>query len=184
MKSTKLTFINSLEPENHRDRTNDTLNQRTVPCTSRFKVTTMNKIINSFDYVFYRLYRFFSSHRFFRGMEQIDSITMIFFILFLPIAALVGCILAHKGIQFEKYSPEYYISMLVGIPLCYGPLMTRYMYNKSISKGKYEVFRDRWGKEDRKQRKRRGWMIALLCINNIIVAPVVIIWLDVAFFCP
>jgi len=138
----------------------------------------MNKLLDFSDYFFYRLYKYFSSHRFFRGMEVIDSISTIVLSIFIPIAALVGCCCRHMGIGFEKYSPEYYLCILIGIPAMFGPFMKRYMFDKSISKSKYQIFKDKWGKENRKQRKKRGWMIALLCINNIIVAPIIIIWLD------
>ena len=136
--------------------------------------TKMNKIINSFDYVFYRCYRFFSSHRIFRGMETIDSISTIFLSLFIPLAVIVGCVGHRTGMIIEKYSLQYYTILALIFLIGYAPLIQRYMFNKSISKDKYQVFKDKWGKENRKQRKKRGWYIVLFIINNIIVFPIVV----------
>ena len=134
----------------------------------------MNKIINSFDYVFYRCYRFFSSHRIFRGMETIDSIGMIFLLLFIPVATLVGAVCYYTGIRIAKYSLQYYTYLALLFLIGYVPLIQRYMFNKSISEGKYQIFKDKWGKENHKQRKKRGWYIVLLLTNNALVFPVVV----------
>ena len=41
------------------------------------------------------------------------------------------------------------------------------MYNKSIKKHSYFVFKERWGNEDPKLQKRKGWLVAILFVNNI-----------------
>ena len=134
----------------------------------------MNKIINFFDYVFYRLYQFFSAHRIFRGMEEIDAISMIFLTIFMPIVVFVLCVFTHNGMRIEKYTMPYYVSLAFVILFGYGPLLQRYMFNKSISKANYKVFKDRWGKENPQQRKKRGWCIVLLIINNVLILPYVL----------
>ena len=134
----------------------------------------MSKILDCFDYVFYRFYRFFSSYRFFRGMETEDAMSMIFLLFFIPIAALIGAGCYYTGTRIEKYSLKFYTYLALVFFIGYAPLIQRYSHNKSISQDKYKVFRDRWGKEDRKQQKKRGWYIVLLVINNIVVFPIVV----------
>ncbi len=142
----------------------------------------MSKILDCFDYVFYRCYRFFSSHRFFRGMEKDDSIGMIFLLFFIPTCALIGAVYYYTGTKFERYSLQTYTYIAFIFLIEYAPLLHRYSFNKSISKDKYQVFKDRWRKEDRKQRKKRGWYIVLLIVNNLLVFPLVVMMLIHHFF--
>ena len=142
----------------------------------------MNKILDCFDYLFYRLYRFFSSHRFFHGMEKEDSIGMIFLLFFIPTCALIGAVYYYTGTKFERYSLQTYTYIALVFLIEYTPLLHRYSFNKSILQDKYKVFKDRWGKEDRKLRKKRGWYIVLLVINNILVFPYVVMKLIHHFF--
>ena len=134
----------------------------------------MKKILDISDYIFFRSYQFFCSHRIFRGMEVIDAISVIFYIIFIPIAAIMGTMANYYGIKIDRYGMHRYIGMLLFFLVGYLPLMKRYMYNKSITKRNYQIFKDRWGKEDPKQRKKRGWIIAAIVINNIIIIPIVL----------
>lgn len=133
----------------------------------------MKKILDVLDYIFYRSYLFFSSHRLFAGMEVINAISMIFFTIFIPVSFSIGCIFYYLNIIVDNSSPTRYIGMLLFFLVGYLPLMKRYMYNKSIKKHSYFVFKERWGNEDPKLQKRKGWLVAILFINNILVFPIV-----------
>ena len=134
----------------------------------------MNKIIDFFDYIFYRLYQFFSAHRIFRGMEKNDSIGTIFLLFFIPTCALIGAVYYYTGTKFERYSLQTYIYIALVFLIEYIPLLQRYSFNKSISQDNYKVFKDKWGKENPQQRKKRGWCIVLLIINNVLILPYVL----------
>ncbi len=133
----------------------------------------MKKILDVLDYIFYRSYLFFSSHRLFAGMEVIDAISMIFFTIFIPVSFSIGCIFRYLNIMVDSTSPARFIGMLIFFIVGYFPLMKRYMFNKSIKKNNYRVFKERWGNEDSKLQKRRGWFVALLFVNNILIFPIV-----------
>lgn len=137
----------------------------------------MKKVLDIFDYIFYRLYKFFSSHRLFTGMEVIDAISMIFFTIFIPIASLIGYIFHHLDIVVDSIPPIRYLGMLLLFIVGYLPLMKRYMYNKSIKKYNYRVFNERWGNEDPKLHKKRGWLLIFLFVSNIIIFPIVLVLL-------
>ena len=133
----------------------------------------MKKILDIIDYTYYRLYKFFSSHRIFTGMEEIDSISTIMLTIFFPLACIGGSI-CHKTniVMFERHTISRFLGTVVMIVIYYYPMMRRYMFNKSITTGKYRIFRERWGNEDPKQRKKRGWIIAALVFNNIVLIPI------------
>ena len=95
----------------------------------------------------------------------------------IPMATIAGTICHYYGLRFEKYSLQSFTIVAILFFLTYVPLVQRYVYDKSISEDKYKVFRDRWGKEGRKLRKKRGWFIVLLVINNILVFPVLFLML-------
>ena len=135
----------------------------------------MKKILNILDYIFYRSYKFFSSHRMFAGMEVIDAISMIFFTIFIPVAAIIGTLARHNGIMIGNYGTPRYIGMLLFFLVGYLPLMKRYMYNKSIKKNNYRVFKQKWDNEDPKVYKKRGIFIVLMFVNNILLFPILII---------
>ena len=135
----------------------------------------MKKLLDILDYTYYRLYKFFSSHRFFTGMEEIDSISTIMLTIFFPFACIGGSICHEINIVlFERHTISRFLGMVAMIVIFYLPMMRRYMFNKSITKGKYRIFRERWEKEDPKQRKKRGWLIAALVINNLVIFPIIL----------
>ena len=141
----------------------------------------MKKMLDILDYTYYRLYKFFSSHRIFVGMEELDAITIILWVVFFPIACLWGSIEHYTGttlIEIEQNPISRYFWFFVIGAVTYGPFMKRYMYNKSIRKGNYRIFRERWGKEDPKQRKKRGWLIAAIVINSLVAFPVILAVLE------
>ena len=74
--------------------------------------------------------------------------------------------------MFERHTISRFLGTVVMIVIYYYPMMRRYMFNKSITTGKYRIFRERWGNEDPKQRKKRGWIIAALVFNNIVLIPI------------
>lgn len=137
----------------------------------------MKKILDVFDYIFYRLYKFFSSHRLFNGMEAIDAISMIFFTMFIPIASLIGGLFYLLDIVVDNSPSIRYVGMLLFFLVGYLPLMKRYMYKKSIKKYNYRVFEERWGNEDPKLHKRRGRLLVILFVNNIVLFPIVLVML-------
>ena len=136
----------------------------------------MNKIFDGLDYIFYRLYKFFHPLHLANSDEQL-SISTIGLMLMIPMATIAGTICHYYGLRFEKYSLQSFTIVAILFFLTYVPLVQRYVYDKSISEDKYKVFRDRWGKEGRKLRKKRGWFIVLLVINNILVFPVLFLML-------
>lgn len=136
----------------------------------------MNKIFDGLDYIFYRLYKFFHTLHLANSDEQL-SISTIGLMLMIPMATIAGTICHYYGLRFEKYSLQSFTIVAILFFLTYVPLVQRYVYDKSISEDKYKVFRDRWGKEGRKLRKKRGWFIVLLVINNILVFPVLFLML-------
>ena len=139
----------------------------------------MKKILDIFDYVFYRLYKYFSSHRFFNGMEIIDAISTIVLTVFFPIGCIVGSICHKLDITiFERYSAKRYWVILGLFVVAYLPMMKRYMFNRLIAKGNFRIFRDRWGNEDMKLRKKRGWLITALIINSLVLIPLLLIVLE------
>ena len=139
----------------------------------------MKKILDILDYTYYRLYQFFSSYRIFAGMEELDAINIIVFIYLIPIACVGGTINGYIDAIPTARNPisRYFWSFVIGF-VTMVPLMKRYMYNKSITKGNYRIFKERWGKEDPKQRKKRGWLIAAIVINNIVVFPIILAVLE------
>ena len=141
----------------------------------------MNKILDCFDYLFYRLYRFFHTLHLANPDEQL-SISTIGLMLMIPMATIAGTICHYYGLRFEKYSLQSFTIVAILFFLTYVPLAQRYVYDKSISEDKYKVLRDRWGKEGRKLRKKRGWFVVLLVINNILVFPVLFLTLTYYLF--
>ena len=47
------------------------------------------------------------------------------------------------------------------------PVYKRYQNNQNIQK-----FEERWGKEDSKQRKKRGWIVVAVIIFNVVLIPI------------
>ena len=134
----------------------------------------MRHFLKVFDYIFFRSYLFFSSHRVFKGMEKIDAITVIYLIWFFPICCILGYISHRIGVRFfVKYEETYYIAIVIAL-LGYIPIERRYLRKPEITKDDYQSFRNRWGKETNKQKKIRGWLIVWLLIL-ILILPIIFI---------
>ena len=137
----------------------------------------MKNVLNLLDYIFYRSYCFFSSHKIFRGMEVIDAISMLFLTIYIPVMSLLGRMFYYMDITVDNNVPFKCVGMLIIFIIGYYPLMKRYMFNKSISKYSYRLFKEKWGNEDRGRHKKNGWLIILLFIINILIFPSVVIML-------
>ena len=77
------------------------------------------------------------------------------------------------------YAAEYIIEFVMSsVATCTAGLFMYFyldisaMDNKILIANNYKLFADRWKQEDAKTHKRRGCMIIILCITNLILFPV------------
>ena len=112
------------------------------------------------DYIFWRIYSFNSTHWILSDNEEGKAVSLLYLIFGIPIiiltASVTSCELIPIGVFF----------------LFFLPLLYRYWWNKKVIANNYKLFADRWKQEDAKTHKRRGCMIIILCITNLILFPV------------
>lgn len=130
-----------------------------------------NSFLDVLDYFFYRLYLFYSTRRFSDGFYENTAINLMYATCLAPCVIILAIFARHLGFVFHKYTIAHCVLLLILFVL-HIPFDLRYNYNKSITKNDYQLFRDRWGKEDIVVRKRRGWLIVVIIVNNMIVIPV------------
>ena len=128
-------------------------------------------MIRLFDYIFFQIYTYLKSRKRIDGTEAGSALSITILIWMMPI----GMLLAEFNLlpDIPDYKRKTYVFLLC-LPICY-----HYLISPKICKDDYKVFRDRWGNEDPKRRRRNRWIILIVCITNIIIFPIVMILLDV-----
>ena len=136
----------------------------------------MKKLLDIYDYIFYRVYTCFFSTRIIRGTDYekaLSSISILIILTFVPLLMLTIPLLRGFDISFTRYSIVYFCIFLI-IFILSRPIHNRYLKPK-IQKNNYQLFRERWGDEPLQQHKIRGWLVVALVFNNIIVIPILTI---------
>ena len=128
------------------------------------------------DYIWWRMYTFFSSHRVFSGMEEIDATSLLYLMICMPFAPLMGYLCRWGLLPTTEHNRYLYIMILLPT---YLPFLYRYIISRKIKANNYQAFKNKWGKESIALRKKRGWLIVLLCITNIILFPLGAILLQI-----
>lgn len=130
-------------------------------------------MVNFFDYIFWRIYIFFKTHKLAKENEAMLATTLLFLFIGIPLGAAWG-FLSSIGILLNigDISSQPQIFTLSLTALLMSPLIYRYLCKKSIRKNDYEIFRKKWGNEPLPVRKRRKWLIIVLFIFNCIIIPI------------
>lgn len=136
----------------------------------------MEQLIDAFDYGFYRLNKFILAHKFVRGEpdeKRVSSMGIYCLIFIIPLNILVLVPIFHtNNLALDRYS---WTGIIVFILLVLESLPFYIRYWKEEIDQKFE---ERWGNEDPKQRKKRGWLIVALIINNLVLIPLIVIILE------
>lgn len=133
----------------------------------------MARIIDAFDYGFYRLYKFVLAHKFVMGDKddkRISSIAIYILIYTIPFnVSVIAPILRAYKIHISRYEMSgllvYLLLILEALPFC-----IRYWKEERVQK-----LEERWGHEDPYMRKMRGWLLLAMTINNLILIPLFVI---------
>ena len=126
-------------------------------------------MIRLYDYIFFQIYSYLKSKKWYKDdSEDVLALGITTLIWVIPI----GMLLANVVSDLPDYKLKTYFFLLCA------PILYRYLVSPKIRKDDYKVFRDRWGNEDPKRRRRNRWIILIVCITNIIIFPIVIILLD------
>lgn len=132
--------------------------------------------MDAIDYIYYRIYKFFSVHKSKEVGEyevRFGSIIVYNLILLIPIlTSIIAPLLRAYGIKVPMYSETRFMLGILMLVLMI-PIWVRYR-----KKEKVQELVERWGKEDPKQRVIRGWLIWALIINNLILIPLFVILLE------
>lgn len=127
-------------------------------------VTVINgskrKMMRILDYIFWRIYSFNSTHWILSDNEEGKAASLLYLIFGVPITILLASVTSCELIPIGAFF------------LTYFPLLHRYWWNKKVIANNYKLFADRWKEEDAKTHKRRGCMIIVLCIINLILFPI------------
>jgi hypothetical protein len=122
------------------------------------------------------MYEFILKHNFVKGdkdEKRTSTIAIYSLVILIPFIALVVTpICRANNISMERYSGTW-IGLFVVLLLLSIPIDVRYWKYDT-----YQGFKERWGKEDPKQRTRRGWLIWILIINNLILIPALVVLLE------
>lgn len=117
-------------------------------------------MINLFDYIFYRVYKFYQKRDGTPAIYASGVLSVMQFFLLLSTLALVRLLVDFPIPQ--KYFIIPIILLLIGIN------WFRYEQNFDFKK-----LDSRWGEEDSNQRKRRGWLLVVSLIS-LILFPILI----------
>ena len=133
----------------------------------------MKKMIDALDYIFYRMYEYVLKHNFVKGDQEekrVSTIAIYSWVFLIPFIVLVITpIFRSINIGISRYSGTG-IGVFLLLLLLSAPLYVRYWKYET-----YQRIKKRWENEDFKQRKKRGWLIWILIINNIILVPMIVI---------
>ena len=121
------------------------------------------------DYIFWRFERHFRKHDLYY-IPDLQAATALSFMFITPIACISICLIdiLHLSWCMEKLL---FVVFLHLVWLAMSVLDYRYLYHYKIVQNNYELFNTRWGKESKKLRKRRKWLIIALFIFNCIIIP-------------
>ena len=130
----------------------------------------MKKILDFFDYIAYRMHKFVIAHP---RMIVPDAAPFIFsLVFFMPLMLIIVPICRAFNLSVHRYSGTWTILMAI-LVLLEVPIVKR--YEKLENQKKFE---ERWENEDSKQRTRRGWLIWILIINNLILITALVVLLE------
>lgn len=133
------------------------------------KIWIIRKSVDLCDYVFYRIWSRGTIHIKQEFMKKILPIFFLYLMISMPISMLLRSVVEIPDLPREQ-------ALLLEL-LYSSPLYFRYLFNKAIKKNNYEVFRTRWENESSIIKKRRGWIITILLIFNILLLPTIsIVW--------
>ena len=114
-------------------------------------------MMDTFDYIFYRLYKFY--------IGQGSSIThtyaagLVSILQFFTILSVVGVF--SLILEFEVFNK--YQSIFIIVPLM---ILNWYRYERDFDIEKYE---SRWGNEPKTERRKKGWLIVVWFVFVILI---------------
>jgi hypothetical protein len=118
----------------------------------------MNRVINFFDYIFYRVYSFFNK----KGdniadVKAANLVTILQGFIFIDLFMIV------RKIHPFEIPKEYFNKWIWGLPLA---LIIGYLnhlrYKKKLQENRFSTFEEKWNQEDKKTQLVKGWLIILL----------------------
>ena len=136
----------------------------------------MERILDAIDYIYFRIYKFFIVHKSKEvGEDEVrqGATLWLWFIFIIPIVVLViAPLLRANGIRIPVYSVS---RAIVGVILFVMliPFEVRYWKKEKLQK-----LKERWGNEEPQKSSRRGWLVLLVIITNLIFIPMLVILLD------
>jgi len=119
-----------------------------------------NHMINLFDYIFYRVYKFYQKRDGTPAIYASAVLSVMQFFLLLSTLALIRLFIDFPIPQ--KYFVIPIILLIIGI--------NWFRYERDFDFKKLEV---KWGEENSSQRKQRGWLIVVSLIS-LILFPIMI----------
>jgi hypothetical protein len=114
----------------------------------------MNRVINFFDYIFYRIYSFFNKRKDDIADEKATSIVAI-----IQVAIILDILVILMNFNIyeipEKFQNKWYAAPFLIIIY----ILNYYRYKKKFKKTGYALFHEKWGNETRETIVRNGWLI-------------------------
>lgn len=124
-----------------------------------------------FDHIFFRFYSFLAP-RMHQPVADGYAVALTILLFFMPLIVSLPAYL-HIEIPLPLYKQKTYALLL------FSPLIYRYIVCKKYKANNYQIFREKWSNEPANVRRRRGWLILILSITNIVVFPIVTLVLSI-----
>lgn len=128
-------------------------------------------LLDVLDYIFWRIYRFCKRTWLLDADPWSHAPTTLSAIIITPPACIYILLITQIPM------PEWVLGIFVAILLCIvwlvmSRIYKRYQKSSEIVANNYELFRKKWNREPKKQRKRRKWLIVALFIFTCIICPI------------
>lgn len=121
-------------------------------------VKIMSRLINFFDYIFYRVYSFFNKKR-----DDIADIKATNLVTILQGFMLIDLFMIVRKVYPFEIPKENFNKWIWGLPLALIiGFLNHYRYRKKFKKTGYSAFAEKWSKEDKKTKHIKGWLIVFL----------------------
>lgn len=123
------------------------------------------------DYIFWRIYRFCRSHWFLDHIPELKAAFTLSMIINTPLICIFSLLIANIPIPWWVKNLFFVILIHLGwlVMSCF---FYRYQWDYKVVANNYELFRKKWNREPKKQRKRRKWLIVALFIFTCIICPI------------
>jgi hypothetical protein len=114
----------------------------------------MNRVINFFDYIFYRIYSFFNKRK-----DDIADEKAINLVTLIQLAIIVDIIIILSNFNIYEIPEKFKNKWLIGLPLFLILSIINHYRFKKFKKIGYALFHEKWGSENRETRIRNFWLI-------------------------